>query len=436
VVVTGEAFVLLDLLAIVADYRRRDESLRTAFERARREGALDTVPGLVYRAPGASVDEAAVIDTGLQRLVPHLDEFGREAIGLGLLEPPHRRADLSDRSLAASRVGRHAPIASVLVTQGCRFRCSYCPIPAVNQRSWRHRSPESLVHEIRTIHERFGIKHFFGADDNFFNHRQTAESILSAMASGRVLGRPLAEKVRFATEATQVDTYKHRDLLPLAKAASMRMLWFGIEDLTATLVNKGQKAAVTADLFRMMRELKIAPMAMLMFHAGQPFHSRSSLYGLHNQIAFLRRAGAVTVQCTAHTPAPGTRELEETYRSGRVLSHAGGRPIRDFEFDGNHVVVLEDEAPWKRQLKLLGGYAAFYNPWNFLRALGDRSPLRKYYVAYQAAGMLAVLWTAMRFVPYVARLMTGRFETHTAPPTIEPIRVLHPTHAFRRNGTQ
>src|SRR5207344_1863790 len=100
-------------------------------------------------APGASVEEPVLTDTGLQRLVPHLDEFGREATGLELLEPPHQGTSLSDRPLAPSRVMRHSPITGVLVTQGCRFRCSYCPIPAVNQRSWRQRSPESHVREIR-----------------------------------------------------------------------------------------------------------------------------------------------------------------------------------------------------------------------------------------------------------------------------------------------
>ena len=93
---------------------------------------------------------------------------------------------------------------------------------------------------MRTIHERFGIRTFFGADDNFFNRRDGAEAILTAMARATAHGRPFGERVRFGTEATEADTYKHRDLLPIARAGGLRALWFGIEDLTATLVNKGQ----------------------------------------------------------------------------------------------------------------------------------------------------------------------------------------------------
>ena len=68
-------------------------------------------------------------------------------------------------------------------------------------------------------------------------------------------------------------------------------------------------------------------MAMLMFHARQPFYSPGSLHGLYNQIAFLRQAGAVTVQCMAHTPARGTRELPRT-RSPAGASSPGSAAAR------------------------------------------------------------------------------------------------------------
>src|SRR3954465_9214791 len=290
VAVTGEQYVLLELLDTLLAYRDARGTMRSAFELARSDGALDTIPGLVYLAPGASVREPVLIDTGLQRLVRDLDELPGEETALGLLEPPHRGPGLSTQPLDAARVGRHARIASLLVTQGCKFNCSYCPIPAVNQKSWRYRSPESVARTIASIYDRFHIKYFFGADDNFFNRRETAEALLSAMARSTTGGRSFRERIRFATEATQFDTYRNRDLLPLARDAGVYALWFGIEDLTATLINKGQKPTQTLELFRLMRDQKISPMAMMMFHEGQPYHTRGALYGLHNQIKFLREA--------------------------------------------------------------------------------------------------------------------------------------------------
>ena len=176
---------------------------------------------------GARAREPVLIDTGLQRLVRDLDELPGEEMALDLLEPPHRGAGLSPKPLDPTRVGRHARIVSLLVTQGCKFNCSYCPIPAVNQKSWRYRSPEALVRTISTIYERFHIKYFFGADDNFFNRRETAEALLTAMARSTAAGAPFRERIRFATEATQFDTFRNRDLLPASSRRwrACAMVW-------------------------------------------------------------------------------------------------------------------------------------------------------------------------------------------------------------------
>jgi radical SAM superfamily enzyme YgiQ (UPF0313 family) len=425
VAVTGEAYVLLDLLNVLVEFRRPGEGLRPAFERARHAGALDGVPGLVYLAPGASLAEPALVDTGLQRLMPNFDELPEDVVGLRLLERPHGGTGLSPAPIPAARLRRIAPIVPLQMTQGCKFSCSYCPIPAVNQKTWRWRSPEGIARQMRSIHEEFGIKFFFGSDDNFFNRRQTAEEILTALAEATTsTGRRLGNRVRWGTEATQHDTYKNRDLLPLARQAGLYSLWFGIEDLTATLVNKGQKLEVTPELFRLMHANRIAPMAMIMYHDGQPFHTPDSLYGLSNQVRFLREAGAISLQCTVHTPSIGTREWEKTFEGGGVLARVGGQAVGDPEYDGNHVIVRGREPHWVRQVKWLGAYATFYNPLNLLRALRrDGSPLWKLRLGYQAIGMAATLWTVVRTVPFLMRLALGRRRYHAGPPAAMPVPV-------------
>lgn len=433
VAVTGEAYVLLELLNVLLSYRTRGESMRVAFERAAREGALASIPGLVYRDPFSSPDQPRLVDTGLQRLVRDYDELPSPAIGLGLLEPPHRGSGLRDRALIDAEVGRHVMFVSVQATQGCRFTCSYCPIPAVNQKSWRYRSAEGLARDVATIYERFGINHFAFADDNFFNDRNTVQELLTGMARAKANGRPFGEAIRFITEATQIDTYRNRDLLPLAREAGLHSLWFGVEDLTASLVKKGQGFEKTLELFRLMHQLKICPIAMMMYHEGQPFYTRDSMYGLVNQINFLRKAGAIGVQCTVHFPAIGTREFEAAFASGGVIKSVGAYQISDADFDGNHVVVVGREAPWKRQLKLIGGYAAFYNPLNLVRAFKrDGAPLRQRRIEFQALGHLGVLWSGIRLAPYAIRLLTAKLHCHAGPLAVEPLPILKPAEAFPR----
>jgi hypothetical protein len=182
-----------------------------------------------------------------------------------------------------------------------------------------------------------------------------------------------------------------------------------------------------------MHRHKISPMAMIMFHEGQPFYTRDSLYGLYNQVDFLRRAGAISIQCTVHIPAVGTREYEKTYQTGRVLERLGPYTIPESKIDGNHVMVTGAEAAWRRQLKLLGGYAAFYNPLNLVRALrSSDTKLWRRRLGYQAAGLIATVWTSAKVLPYVFRLMTCRSRCHTAAPPLQYVPVRVPENSFSR----
>jgi radical SAM superfamily enzyme YgiQ (UPF0313 family) len=435
VVCTGEAYVLLDLINVLLAFRRPGEHLRVAFERARAQGALNAVPGLVYLAPEASLTAPMLVDTGLQRLVQHLDEMPHEVSGLSVMEPPSRRSGLSPAPIADGRVRSHARICSLLVTQGCKFTCSYCPIPAVNQKTWRFRSPEGLAHEMASVRERYGIKFFFGTDDNFLNRRQTAADFFEGLMKTRLArGKKLGRHVCWGTEATQHDTWKNRDLLPMAHAAGLKALWFGIEDLTAELVNKGQKPEITAQLFPLMHRHKILPMAMMMFHDGQPFHTPGSLYGIANQMDFLRRAGALSVQVTLHSPGSGTREYERSYESGKVLKQLDNVPITETGYyDGNHVLIRGDTPHWLKQLQLLGAYFRFYNPTNLFRAFrDDGSPLRWYRLAYQVLGMVSAVRTAVKLVPYTLRLIFSKKTYHACPPPATTVPVRLAPGAFAR----
>jgi hypothetical protein len=304
----------------------------------------------------------------------------------------------------------------------------------VNQKTWRYRSPEGIARQLRTVHDSTGIRYYFGTDDNFFNRRETAESMLEAIRStSTARGRALGRCVRWGTEATQFDTYKNRDLLPLARQAGMTAIWFGIEDLTAELVNKGQKPEVTIDLFRLLHENRIMPMAMMMYHDGQPFYTRDSLYGISNQMRFLQRAGAVSAQCTVHVPAVGTKEYERTFDTGKVLAQLGDQPMEDRYFDGNHIVVRGSEPDWRRQLKFIGAYASFYNPLNLLRALHrDGSALRDKRAYFQLIGMIATGWTFVKTVPHLIKLAAAKAEYHQATPPALPVPVKLAAGAFPR----
>jgi radical SAM superfamily enzyme YgiQ (UPF0313 family) len=403
VVVTGEEFVLIELIEVLMEYRGLQGSMRRAFAKARGDGALDHIPGLVYRQ-GDDID-SPLVTTKTQRLVRDLDEMPHPIVGYHLLEPPHRRPELRAKPLAFSRVSRHSPIASMTISHGCKFNCDYCPIPAYNQRTYRHKTGERIVDEMRRIREELGIRWFFGTDDNFFNNRAAVAQMFETMEKSTVAGMPIRKAIRWGTEATEFDTWQNRDLLRPARRSGLRAIWFGIEDLTATLVKKGQSVNKTADLFAILNQRGISPMPMMMHHDDQPLYTRKGMYGLLNQVAFLRKHGAGSLQVTVLTPAVGTRSYEQNFEKGMAFDKVGETPVGPWQYDGNHVVASSSSNPWRLQINLLLAYSAFYNPISFIRAAAR--PINSLYVArlaYQIGGMTSLCASAIDSVRWAFRL--------------------------------
>lgn len=414
--VTGEVYVLLQMLDAILSQRLANETIRMAFERARASGALEEILGLVYLDPASKPGRPIAINTGVQRLLRDLDELPMPDAGFRLIEPPHRWATLREKPCPAHKIGKKSIVASILTTQGCKFTCSFCPIPGVNQRTWRHKSADRFAAEIKHIYETFGIREFFGTDDNFFNHRQTVIDAMTALAQTTSHGIPIGERINFYTEATAFDVLKNRDLLPLCSQAGLRAIWFGIEDITAKLVNKGQTADKTTELFGLMKDLGIQPMALTIHSDDQPLRSApESLSGLMNQARYLFNMGAVSYQCTYLGPSVGSRDFEPAAKGRTLYKTVGGRPIPQAHHDGNHVAASRHLKPWWRQVNVLLAYMTFYNPVNTARILFGRGmgPLRQKRLLFQILGQIGLVMTIPKLLSWAHKLKRGPIETWT-----------------------
>ncbi len=272
-VVTGEVSTFLQLMDRLLDYRGRGGTMRGAFERARRDGALLDLPGLVFRVDDGG-PEIELVHTGKQQLLLDLDELPDPLLGYTILEPAHKGTSMAEHPMPLDEVGKHATLAPLLITQGCRFGCPYCPIPDNNHRIFRHKSPERLRSEIQHMAELTGITRFFGTDDNMFNNERVVTDIFAELAKGKINGKPFSKTIYFGTEATLFDVDRSKDILPLCRKGGLRTVWFGIEDMTGDLVKKGQSAEKVAELFPLMRRWGVWPMPMLMHYEGQPFYTR------------------------------------------------------------------------------------------------------------------------------------------------------------------
>jgi radical SAM superfamily enzyme YgiQ (UPF0313 family) len=457
VAVTGEEYVLLSLLEVLLSLRAKNESMRSVFQRARDSGALDAIPGLVYgrsSKPEGPMEE--LVDTGIQQLLGNLDELPHPVLGYELLEPPSRGTKLAPQALTANRVRRHCMISSLVLTVGCKFRCAYCPIPAYNQRQHRVKSGERIADEMGRINEVYRINTFFGADDNFFNDANRTLEITEALAR-KVSSRQRPHgNLRYFTEATVHDTLVMREHLPLIRRSGLTGVWMGVEDLTGTLVKKGQSKGKTLEAFRLLRESGIHPIPMMMHHDAQPLVTFRNNYGIVNQLRTLRQSGALYTQVLMLSPAPGSKWYGDTFSSGLAFASVGGREIEQWISDGNYVVASKHPRPWIKQFTILLAYLYFFNPLRLLLALvwsksnvphaadetrpaeevAKHSRWRKFKrsvflkarshfldASLQLFGMLGLIQTVRRTLPWTWQLIRGRIVHCDRPPASEiPMR--------------
>ena len=62
---------------------------------------------------------------------------------------------------------RNSPVAPIMVTRGCPFKCTFCAGWTITGRKIRYRSLENIKGEIALLHDKFGVKEIHILDDNF-----------------------------------------------------------------------------------------------------------------------------------------------------------------------------------------------------------------------------------------------------------------------------
>jgi hypothetical protein len=213
------------------------------------------------------------------------------------------------------------------------------------------------------------------------------------------------------------DTLLLKEHLPLIRKSGCRALWLGVEDMTATLVKKGQSVDKTTEAFHALRDAGICPMPMMMHHDSQPLYSRGTNYGLINQIRLLRQAGAVSLQVLMMTPSVGTKLYEQMFNDKLVLRSAGGRRVEPYMWDGNYVIASKHARPWRKQLNLLLAYLYFYNPvWLVHNLLRRKSKVGMKPAGMQVVGMIGLSQSIRRTIGWAVRLAFGRIERFDKPP--------------------
>lgn len=112
------------------------------------------------------------------------------------------------------------PVAGLMITRGCPFKCTYCDAPTTTGKKIRYHSPERAVADIVRIHRQFGVKGFSFRDSTFTAKKKWVVEFCEKLIESGV-------KISWRCN-TRVDCVTD-ELLALMKRSGCHTINFGVE---------------------------------------------------------------------------------------------------------------------------------------------------------------------------------------------------------------
>ena len=242
---------------------------------------LAQVPGIFYRLPDRSIRQTAEA-----RRITDLDR---------LPLPAYHRLDMA----AYDAFG-------IVSSRGCPYGCRFCSVAPIWDRKTTYRSHDSIIAEIRLLHETWGVKTVLFQDEFFYSGEAKILDFCDRLkASGLPVRWKCYGRVNLVTE---------KAMRRMAEAGCTQ-LRFGIESGSDRVLKRVVKGFQFRDALRSVTQaLGIFESVETFFIWGFPFEEMEDFYETALQMARFRQMG-VTVLPSLLSMLPQT-DIYREYRKG------------------------------------------------------------------------------------------------------------------------
>ncbi len=154
--------------------------------------------------------------------------------------------------------------AGMQFSRGCTLTCTYCG-QWLFWKTWRHRSPQNFVNEIKTLANEYGVKIIWLADENFSADPNVTREVLELLVAAKL-------DVSINLNTTAANVVRDAEMLPLYKAAGVDYIVMGVESLednVVAAVRKNNPYEISRAAVRLLREHKIISLVDIIFGLEQ-----------------------------------------------------------------------------------------------------------------------------------------------------------------------
>ncbi|MCX5667245.1 MAG: radical SAM protein [Candidatus Omnitrophica bacterium] len=247
----------------------------------------------------------------------------------------------------SSIAGRGRLSVPVMTSRGCPFRCIFC-YKGIFGQTYRSRSPQSVMRELRYLADTLKIREFSFVDDSFAVDEARAIGICDEMIkSGLRLPWRLANGIAVRSSSSR--------LFMKAKEAGCYQVSIGVESGNQGVLNHIEKGVTLDEIrqtFILAKEAGLETIAFFMIgNLGETEET------MEQTVDFAIRLDPDFAQFTIATPYPGTKMREIIRKEGELLSDNWEKYV---SCSGNAVFRHKELEPGLMKKKYREAYRRFY----------------------------------------------------------------------------
>lgn len=281
-----EAFAYLepDILSVV----EAEINVKQIIQALQSERNFKDIDGIYFR------DGDEIVNTNTSFVFKELDESPR---------PAYECFDISVISKKSYDKNLNARSLHIITSRGCPFSCNFC-INSAESYKCRHilrfRSPANVVDEIRFLRDRYNVKDFMFADEEFIINKQRALDLCAALKD---------LKITFST-SIRGDSISEGVAAALREAGCYRV-YIGIENIDRSIsqrMNKRLSADAVCAGLKILKRHHIQAYALFMM--GYYGETKESIKA---NVDFAKKNGVLYI-ASFYTIFPGSKDFDD-YRN-------------------------------------------------------------------------------------------------------------------------
>jgi len=228
---------------------------------------------------------------------------------IDLSQSPVPRYEILNKSLYSAY--------SIQTTRGCPRTCNYCTLPIMYGSTYRHKTVEQIIEEIKAV-QRFDSDPFiFFADDNMFIQKEYSKKLVREIEKLGII---------WGTQ-TDISVAEDEELLQLLYKSGCHWLFIGFENVSkdglSFLDDKEWKAAQLSNYEKAIEKIHqsgIHIWGSFMFGGDK---DTASVFG--DTLEFTLKNGIYSGSFTILTPLPGTQLFRQMSEAGRIIDYDWSR---------------------------------------------------------------------------------------------------------------